>query len=195
MTARRMSATAQVGSEKNSEFNAAASPRVRRATTMSSTRSSPSGRWVMSRTVRPPDDSRASSTTERAVSGSRCAVGSSRTRTGASERSARAIVRRCLPGRRTACSRPPPRASRARPAGTRPSHKGARGGAPGPARPRSRPAWPEAGWHGWWSQTREPPAPRARMWPGPRPADTERGGGPQASPGPSPDRGSGEGGL
>ena len=64
------------------------------SSTTSSTRSRPSGRCVISRTLRSSAAARMSRTSSSAVSGSRWAVGSSSTSTGASERSARATVRR-----------------------------------------------------------------------------------------------------
>ena len=64
------------------------------SSTTSSTRSRPSGRCVISSTLRSSAAARMSRTSTSAVSGSRCAVGSSSTSTGASERSARATVRR-----------------------------------------------------------------------------------------------------
>ena len=64
------------------------------SSTTSSTRSRPSGRCVISSTLRSSAAARMSRTSSSAVSGSRCAVGSSSTSTGASERSARATVSR-----------------------------------------------------------------------------------------------------
>ena len=62
--------------------------------TISSIRSSPSGRCVIKSTVRAAEASSMSSIERSAVSASRCAVGSSSTSTGASESRARARTRR-----------------------------------------------------------------------------------------------------
>ena len=60
----------------------------------SSTRSSPSGRWVISRTARSPAAAKTSRTSARAAGGSRCAVGSSRTSSSGRASSARATQTR-----------------------------------------------------------------------------------------------------